>query len=124
LIAVSGAIADVAMNTLLLHDQLPQSRIKPLNRLLDERVEAIAVTRGHPGQTLAQAIAHSLSKCEAERFGAVVEELDLKPPVTDWSGLADKLIHPLPRKRAIPVEVDVNPVGRPRALTVEQHAKP
>src|SRR5438046_10064342 len=57
LMAVSAAVADVAMNTLPLHDQLPQSRIEPLNQLLDEAGPRNRRHQGPPGQTLAQALA-------------------------------------------------------------------
>jgi hypothetical protein len=76
------------------------------------------------GSRVAKVKDFHLAKREAEGFGAPVLELDLKPPVTDRSLLADELIHPLLYNRAVPVCVDISSVARRGALTVEQHAKP
>src|SRR5437667_11806252 len=66
----------------------------------------------------------ALSKREAEGFGAVIEELDLKAPVADWLGLTNQLIHPLLHNRAIPVRADINSVGCPGAQAIEEHTEP
>src|SRR3989440_4015961 len=65
----------------------------------------------------------SLAEREAEGFGAAIEELDLKPPVRDRSLLTDELIHPLLHNRAIPIGVDISPMGPRGAPSVEEHTK-
>ena len=87
LIAVSGAVADVAMNTLRYMINFPHSRIEPLNHCWMSESKQSRST-GPPSGKPSTGDRPSLSKREAESFGAVVEELDLKPSGNglDWPG--------------------------------------
>src|SRR4051812_33231607 len=60
---------------------------------------------------------------EGERLHARVDELDLERAIGDRVRLSDQLIQALLRRYAIPLSVDVEPMGGARRLAVEQHTE-
>src|SRR5271154_3497008 len=63
------------------------------------------------------------AESESIGLGAWIEEADLKGMIRHRAGIADQLIKPLRRHDAVPFRIDIDAMGRARALAVDGHDK-